>query len=63
MRALAQYWWLEEGLELCEACGTRYAYEMQRRCVACDAALCWFCTCKNIEGDFVCNECRDNTKA
>lgn len=36
-------WWLEGGSEVCERCLQCYAYEIEVRCVACDAALCPHC--------------------
>lgn len=36
-------WWLAEGEEVCEHCLQRYAYEVEVRCVACDAPLCPQC--------------------
>lgn len=36
-------WWLDDGEEVCEHCLQRYAYEVEVRCVACDAALCPHC--------------------
>jgi hypothetical protein len=35
-------WWLT-GEEQCEACEQHYAYDVEVRCVDCDAALCPLC--------------------
>lgn len=36
-------WWLEGGGEQCEFCLRRYVYEVEVRCVACDAPVCPLC--------------------
>lgn len=36
-------WWIDAGEEICEHCLQGYAYEVEVRCVACDAALCPHC--------------------
>lgn len=36
-------WWLEGGTEQCPVCLQRYAYEVEYRCVDCDAPVCPFC--------------------
>ena len=36
-------WWLTGADEECPACGQAYAYEIEVRCVDCDAPLCPVC--------------------
>ena len=36
-------WWLSDGDEECAACGHAYAYEVEVRCIDCDAAMCPVC--------------------
>lgn len=42
-RVMQDRWWLDHGEESCEHCLQRYAYEIEVRCVACDAPLCPQC--------------------
>lgn len=42
-RVMPLPWWLADGEEVCEHCLQRYAYEVEVRCVACDAPLCPQC--------------------
>lgn len=42
-RVAGEVWWLDGGTEQCERCLQRYAYEIEVRCVACDAPLCPHC--------------------
>jgi hypothetical protein len=44
------------GEERCEHCGQTYAYELERRCVACDAPLCPFCV-TTVHAEVHCPEC------
>jgi len=41
-KVVLDHWWLT-GEEQCEACDQRYAYEVEVRCIDCDAALCPLC--------------------
>jgi hypothetical protein len=41
--AVRTIWWLDGGDEQCRVCHQRYAYEVEYRCVDCDAPICPFC--------------------
>jgi len=36
-------WWIDGGDETCPFCGQAYAYEMEYRCILCDAPVCPWC--------------------
>lgn len=40
---MTERWWLAPGTEVCEQCEQRYVYEVEVRCVDCDAPLCPIC--------------------
>ena len=40
-------WYLSDGDEECPHCGQWYAYELEVRCVDCDAPSCPNCKCAN----------------
>ncbi|MCF8060901.1 MAG: hypothetical protein K9M82_00155 [Deltaproteobacteria bacterium] len=42
-------WWIDGGGEICPFCGQAYAYEMELRCVLCDAPVCPFCASEAYE--------------
>lgn len=53
-------WWLREGTELCDHCQTRYWYEVEVRCVACDRPGCPACmVVERAHAETWCAECRD----
>jgi hypothetical protein len=36
-------WWVDGGEKRCRFCTQRFAYEVEYRCVACDAPVCPHC--------------------
>ena len=45
-------------IETCEFCLQRYSYDMQYRCIVCDAPVCPLCACCMWEvKDVWCPEC------
>lgn len=36
-------WWIEGGEEECPSCEASYAYEVEVRCLDCDAPMCPIC--------------------
>lgn len=51
-------WWVDGGTEACAFCGGRYAYEVERRCSACDRPGCPWCVVTVRKGrEIRCPEC------
>src|SRR6266498_3165553 len=50
-------WWLEQGVEICPACGHTYVYQTEYRCVECDGPVCSVCVTRTIEMEFSCPTC------
>lgn len=52
----ASPWWLGGGGEQCPDCDGTYAYEMEYRCVACDAPICPLCVVR-VRRTVLCSGC------
>jgi hypothetical protein len=55
-------WWITGGSEVCVYCGQSYAFQMERRCAACDAPMCSICATANIADEIVCCTCDSKTE-
>lgn len=52
-------YWLDGGTERCELCMDPMHLQAERRCAACDRAVCAHCVEANPEtGEVLCSECR-----
>lgn len=51
-------WWIDEGFETCTFCLQRYSYEMEYRCLECDAPICPMCIVDVHETVVACPDCR-----
>jgi hypothetical protein len=50
-------WWLEEGTEVCPACGQTYAFQTEWRCDFCDGVVCYTCAAWT-QTEICCPSCR-----
>jgi hypothetical protein len=52
-------YWLRGGTETCEVCLQPVALHTERRCAACDRAVCGQCVVVDADsGEALCDECR-----
>jgi hypothetical protein len=54
-------WWLAGGEHDCPHCEQTYAYEVEARCLECDAPICPMCVVR-VEKHLYCPDCRDMEK-
>ena len=54
-------WWLEEGAEVCPACGQTYAFQTEYRCAGCDGVVCVMCATQTTEIEIFCPPCAGPT--
>ena len=54
-------YWLD-GTENCELCSHPYVHQAERRCAACDRAVCEHCFVRADTGEILCEECRDQAE-
>src|SRR5437588_10262963 len=50
-------WWLEEGAEVCPACGQTYVFQTEYRCEGCDGVVCAICAIRTTEIEIFCPPC------
>jgi hypothetical protein len=50
-------WWLEDGTEICPACGQTYVYETGYRCAGCDMPICSICVEYEVAAELLCQIC------
>src|SRR5437016_9054351 len=50
-------WWLEEGAEVCPACGQTYVFQTEDRCEGCDGVVCAMCATQTTEIEIFCPPC------
>jgi hypothetical protein len=51
-------YWIDGGTEVCDICSQPYVLQAERRCAACDCALCEHCVAHAEEGESFCEHCR-----
>jgi hypothetical protein len=57
-KAVGTRWWVDEGEEDCPHCGQTYFYEVEARCLECDAPICPMCIVR-VEQHPVCPDCQE----